>query len=187
MQIAPAAADHAAVAHCANHLGFVTHAYLAKLDAQPVFVHKVLHELAKVYARLGREVEDELCAIEEDLHVHKLHFEAAPCNAGFPEHARLAAKGAVFLLLRKILGRCPAHDLTENTLLDIVQILVRAGHDPAKDLSLVQGDNGNIVGTQFLGAVKIACLGKLVVGESIYGHGNSLSLMLLNAPFEAHV
>ena len=50
LQIASAAADHAAVAHSPYHLCFMAYADLAQLDAGAVFTHQILDQITKVNA-----------------------------------------------------------------------------------------------------------------------------------------
>ena len=162
-QVPAAAADHAAVAHGADHLGFVAHADLPELDAHAVLVHKILDEFAEVDAGGRRKVEDELAAVEEDFHVHELHVEMPAVHAVLPEIASPAGQHLIGLLLLQI-GFCgPANHVRQGIFLEILEIGMGTGDNASQGLPLIHSDHGPVSAGEFLVRLKIAGLGKLMI------------------------
>ena len=94
------------MAPAANHGGLLAHANLTHVDALVQLAREVTHKLAKVHALLGREVADDLVAIEEVLDAHGLHIESALRDKA-PEHRQglLAKLCAADLCLCRGLAR----------------------------------------------------------------------------------
>ncbi len=132
------AAEHAAAyAAAAGHAGLVAHADLPKLDSDLEHRHEVLHELAKIHARLGAEVEEDLRFFEEVVRGDQLHGQIARRDLLLAGLESLLLALVVRLDLAQVLGGRDAldrHDL-------VLGHLPRVVHDALElaDIAAVAG------------------------------------------------
>ena len=169
-QIAAAAADHAAIAHGPHHLGLVTHAYLAQLDAGAVFAHQILDQLAKIDAGRRREIEDELAAVKKDLHIHELHVQAAVTDALAAEFRGLAGQLLVGAALGQIFFRGPALDGRQALRLHTGHMIIGTGNHLRQGLPLIGRDQYMIAHGQIGRARMVQGLSQSAKAQTVYWH-----------------
>ena len=76
LEIGRAAELSAAAAQAADHLGFVANPDLADFHPGAEFLNQILDQLAKIHPGVGGEIEDDLAAVQEPLHLDELHGQA---------------------------------------------------------------------------------------------------------------
>src|SRR5262249_13570665 len=86
----------------ADELGLVTRADLLHLDAHAQLLRDLSHQIAKIHAVFGEEVDGGFAAVETILHLNELHRKAAGANQLAQCVVRLALASAVLVLLGKV-------------------------------------------------------------------------------------
>ena len=124
-----AAAHHAAAPHSAEHLRLVPDADLAQFDAGVVLAHQILYQFTKVDPGRGGKVKHQLAAIEQDLHIDKLHVELAFPDARFTELVRGVRQGIVLFGDDLILVGHLAQDIAHTIRRKILRKAIHNVHD----------------------------------------------------------
>ena len=70
----------AANAQSAEHLGFVAHADLPKLNPCAEHAGEILDKVAEIHTSLGGEVEDDLAVVKCTFHIQQIHFQPVRLN-----------------------------------------------------------------------------------------------------------
>lgn len=97
LQKTAAAKRLAANAQAAQHARLVAHADLAQLDAGAEGARQIFYQVPEIDAAVGREVKQDLGAVQRVLHVHQLHIQLMLGDALFAHGEGVLFVVAVFL------------------------------------------------------------------------------------------
>ena len=138
----------------AHQAGLVAHADLAHVDANVQRRGKVLDELTKIDALLGRKIEHGLLAAKQVLHADRLHLEVELLDQATEiDHGLVALDGQIIGKLQVDVARHAQHGL--ERLADLVlRYLEGIGRDQA-DLGSALGGADGIIGLEDIQILRV--------------------------------